>query len=311
MWRVKHTQDHKNEITNPPQYYLVSKAMKYRVSKTTYSVEQKPWYYYHYGSNEDYYSHDPVPNYNIAYYYIQNQTHTPPVILDTEASQGVSEWYLYRTHRDNGQDVGRTDWYKDEVYGRSHNGVFNSALDVGHLTSLGVPGDHGVDKSRSFTGATTTEIPGSRMIDPHNNNRTDIIDRERAVFYTGDKYFCETFYEDITPYVISADDFKRNPNFYRPYFEGRDIRVTPGNRSMEYNDLVVYPEEVLHREAAGTTTKDEGFQGEYDASISVSYQRFNGEKITRNFPVKVQKRMCEAYSKGRWKLVGNKYVMQY
>jgi hypothetical protein len=290
MWRVKHNRDHKNEITNPPQYYLVSKAMKYRVSKTSYSVTSYPFIYevMTYDGPEGAYYETVYTN-----YYVQHQTHTPQIVIDTEASQGISEWYLYRSHHDNGQTVGRTDWYKDEVYARSNNGLFNSLLDVGHLTDLGAPGDHSVNKTTSFTGHVSK--------DPDSWN----------TFYKGDNYFCETFYEDITPYVISVADFNRNPNFFRPYFEGRDIRVTPGATWMEYNNRVEYPEQKLHQYAEGTTSKDEGFQGEYDASISVSYQRFNGEKVTRNYPVKVQKRMCEAYSKGRWKLVGNKYVMQY
>jgi hypothetical protein len=295
MWRVKHNKDHIDPDTS--RYYLISKAMKFRVSKTSYSVQEKsgsytiisPW------------NGDKITN--TYTYYVQNQPQTTPqVVLDTEASQGVSEWYLYRAHWDNGKPwgLGLTYWYEDRVYGRSSNDVFNSILE--NLIDPGAPGDNSVNKVTSFSGATG---------EYHQENPSSTPTFSQTAFYKGDIYSCETFYEDITPYVISVEDFNRNPNFFRPYFEGRYIRENPVWGAMEEDYKLEFPEQKLHRHADSTTSKDEGFQGEYDASIAVSYQRFNGEKVTMNIPVKVQKRMCEAYSKGRWKLVGNKYIMQY
>jgi hypothetical protein len=129
--------------------------------------------------------------------------------------------------------------------------------------------------------------------------------------YVNGSDYCEVFYEDITPYVMPKDDFEQNPNYFRPECNSIDNRLDYLAPAKSTYSSHCRPQRLLHRHASPTTTRDEGFKAEYDASFSISYRRLNNELVVINLPVKIQVRMCEAYSKGRWKLVGNKYVMQY
>jgi hypothetical protein len=142
------------------------------------------------------------------------------------------------------------------------------------------------------------------------NPRLRIIPKlNTGTIYNGTSAYCQVYYEAVTPYVLDDTAFKNNPNYYHGEYRGYRDHFKLGGAQDDHDDLY-YPATVLHKNAASTTSKDEGLSAEYDASFSVSYRRFNGETVTRNYPVKVQKRMCEAYSKGKWKLDGNRYVLR-
>lgn len=253
MYRIQHTVDHKPASND---YYLVSKALKYRVRKTSYVF--------------------------------LGDTTTTAQTIDTETTKGVKEWYLREDIWWN--DIHNVKWTEDRLNGKSDNELLSIFLRDTSFTHphTGHSGDRGAGASWIYTLDDRTTVFGISV---------------------GDLYTCQIFYEDINPYVISKNDLQSNPDFYRPYFRGRDFRDDALNSKDEWN-YITFEAKKIHQYATETGTKDTGILGQFAASFVISYQRFNGEVESRSYPVKVQKRMCESYSKGMWKLVGKKYVYQ-
>jgi hypothetical protein len=234
MWRLKHKEDY---TTTELNFYLVTKALKYKVWKTGIQGVQT---------------------------------------LNTEANQGINGWNYYTTSWDNGKLLGNVTWTEGRWYATSTNAILHSVFD-------------NWDNIYSFSEGD----PGTPREYSNGDNKVEVV------------------YEDISPYVMHKDDFEKNPNFFRPLFLCADFRQQAGGLGENYFRHKEYLPRQLHKYATPTTTREEGFLAEYDASFAVSYKRFNGETATQYYPVKVQTRMCEAYSKDRWKLVGKKYVFQY
>jgi hypothetical protein len=107
-------------------------------------------------------------------------------------------------------------------------------------------------------------------------------------------------YEDVTPYVISANKLEDNPNYYYGQKNGTDRDTFLGFIETG-SSTHSFPEKYLHQFAFPTPTKDispkETIQG---GVIRIHYTTADGKPKSKDIQVVIELRNCEAYSDGVW-----------
>jgi hypothetical protein len=286
MWRIKHDEDYKEG-----GWWMITRDLKYK------TWEEYSESYLHETSTYQNFESD------YSYYYSQQTLPSSPVNYynATDPNTGVTRWYLNRFDSDN---------YVD-----------------GHTSTLSIrcsfnPADITIanGKPETLSSRSSVALPveyGSydRVLHDIDSDGSPLSYYYTVTYYTrvtGTRYtdkYCQSYYVSVTPYVLDDAAFKSNPNYYHGEFKGYRDHFNLLGIQDSHEDLN-YPATVLHQYAVETTTKDEGVSAEYDTAFVISYQRFNGDTVTFTYPVKVQKRICEAYSKGAWRYTGDKYVFQ-
>jgi hypothetical protein len=273
LWRIGHGFDH---LSAAP-YYLVSREMKFRVWKTTYSGS-----FYTVQVFREYYDYDSQSyktGYITEWRATQNQTDSAKEIKTADPNTAITGWYVYTN-----------DWW--ELLDHKQR-AYLSLTSESPIISATMGGFDGDEEIRSA-------------------NRTSYVNKEQydssgyptvlASYRTGDLLYGEVFYDSITPYVLSREKFEANPNYYRPTLSGHEYNWgewwSSSNSWTKYFNAVQF-----HKYATATTSKNSAVLAVSYGQIKLTYKRFDGNPGENIINVRIQKRECEAYNNGKWREV--------
>jgi hypothetical protein len=129
----------------------------------------------------------------------------------------------------------------------------------------------------------------------------------RPVYHSlsGTAYHVAVEYQDITPFVISEQEFRNNPNYHRDTMTGSVEEWTVGIKTADYNKT--YDEGFFHLYAKETTSKRSEPHQEYIGALRITFTRFDGSNIQKDIPVIVEVRECEAYNSGKWREINGRW----
>ena len=122
----------------------------------------------------------------------------------------------------------------------------------------------------------------------------------------------EDFYETCIPYVITTAELKANPALVRPdsyspvgyqhtkgWFKCSDNFGEMASDKVYLQKLISsYITPTVRKVSGGDSSDRELVNGQ--GTISIKYVQGNGVESSKNITVKIEKRMCEAYTNGNW-----------
>jgi hypothetical protein len=271
LWRIGHNSDY---LSADP-YYLISRNLKYRVWKTTYGgsiyTVQVP-----YETTDD--SGSTSVNYRTEYRSTQTQTDSPVEIRTADPNTGITRWYVYTR-----------DWWdllnhKERAY---------IGLDIASPVMAQA-------LTRDFDGEEKKWVSNqTRVISQTADDESGTV---LASYRTGEIYYCEVFYDPVSPYVLRKSTFEANPNYYRPEMSGHEYDWGEWWSSSNSWD-VVFGAARFHKYATPTPSKNSAVIRTFYGQIKLTYSRFDGTPGENVINVQIQKRECEAYNNGKWKEV--------
>jgi hypothetical protein len=284
---------HKEDYAPTTDYILISKDMLYDIQTTTttyrYTITEKVWVGG--GGGSGHYETNTYPSTKQAYDTYQSwlaaspkPPNEPSAVTRSIESTDVSTTTLFPRL---GQGI--TGWREENPSswasaGNHRNGYLGAVSNNDYIeTAFRIY--HPLFKSNTEWWTEWTE-ENPIVLTPED---TDTKMVTVTVRYDG----------NIKPYVISLDDFRKNGNYY--HVQANLLRK--GDGSNKHENWYTLSAQTAHKYAVPTATPYEGVSESATGTITVTYELANGKTTTCNISVAVQKRLCEAYSKDRWRYV--------
>ncbi|MDR2159693.1 MAG: Ig-like domain-containing protein [Treponema sp.] len=271
LWRIGHNSDYLSE----EPYYLISRDLKYRVWKVTFSGNIYPVQIPYETFDDEGLSHI---YYTTEYRANQWQSTGPVEIRSADPNTGILSWYVYTS-----------DWW--DMLNHKQRAYIGADMASPVMSRA---------MGRAFDGEEKTwKYDDTRTYSYTSDDDSGTV---LASYEEGDVYYCEVFYDHVAPYVLRKSTFEANPNYYRPEMSGREYDWGEWWSSSNSWDAV-FGEARFHKYATPTPSKNSAVIRTYYGQIKLTYNRFDGTPGENVINVQIQKRECEAYNNGKWREV--------